>query len=432
MLAYEAPTTCPGAQSYIRQVESRATALSIDLQSNVAGARDATTVSVSVSETVEGWAGKLAIADAEGHERTVHGDRCEDVIEALALITVLRLEPSAIAPRDERTLVDSGGASDPRAGLASTGEARATLQPGAGAQASSPVPAAPSESVDNLGQAPAAAEPPSIALPQAAGAERAELEAPPREQDRSMLSTGEETAAPLASRANIAAVPPPPPLRVAGDEVAPREPTEVTEPEPIIDTPDTEPDSSAPSPPLRINVAGYLSYASVPSNAFELSLQGELPLGAEPGWAASFIISYARGSEENSNGAGVFNLWTVRAQLCGPALAQPDWWLQPCAAVRGGFLNVDISPGEQTFDAPGAIRPWAALGPGFQAGVPLASGWSLRALGELSFVLVRDFFEVERTVEAGPGAPDDALGPARFYRPSALSFELGIGLGYAF
>ncbi len=421
-LAYQAPSTCPGAQSYIHQVQSRATALSIDLQSSSPASSDATRVRIAVSETGQGWAGDLDIADAEGLTRTVRGDRCEDVIEALALITVLRLEPSAISARDASTAAQTAGTSTAGDSIATSGEAAVTLESDTRAQAAPETAAAQTDQVPAAGSR--SGEPPR-AVP-------SESDAPLQAEQRAALQAGGETAAPLASRTNIAAVPPPPAAEAVSGEMERPELPDPTEPEPIRDAPDAEPSPASPGAPLQLNVAGYVGYASVPSNAFELLLQGELPLGSEPGWAASLIVAYARGSEENANGAGVFSLWTAAVQLCGPALGNPSGWLQPCAAVRGGFLELDIAPGEQTFDPRGAFRPWAALGPGFQAGVPLASNWTLRALGELSFILVRDSFEVARTVSPEPGAADVPPLRVTFYRPSALSFELGIGLGYSF
>lgn len=420
-LVYRAPAACPGPDSYVRQVVSRATALSIELQPAAPTAADTTRVSVGLSEGPQGWVGNLDIADAEGLSRTVQGDRCEDVIEALALITVLRLEPSAIAAGEARGAAASGASpSAGRAEIASSGEVSTKLEPAA-APAIEPSPVEPTAEEPSADATRAGAQTPDVEPPEAEA---------PRRDEAASASPDLDPVDAIASRANIAAVPPPAPLEAPGDAV---EPPALTEPESVLDTSDQERIGASSDAPLRFGLIGYVAYASVPSNALELSLQGEIPLGVTPGWSASLIVAYTRGSDENTAGTGTFNLWTAEAQLCGPAVSHPTWWLQPCAAVRAGFLMLDFSPnGEQTFSAPGATRPWAALGPGFQAGVPLSSDWTLRGTGGLSFILVRDYFEVRRTAASDPSAPAAEPANTPFYRPGALSFELGIGLGHTF
>lgn len=420
-LLYRAPAACPGPESYVRQVENRATALSIELQASAAQSADTTRVSVGLSESPRGWVGSLDIADGEGLSRTVQGDRCEDVIEALALITVLRLEPSAIAAGEARDAAAASTApSAGRAEIASSGEVGSALD--AAAARTEPSAVEPAATEPNADDTRAGAQTREVAAP--------EPEVPPRDEAAAASSREVGSVEPLASRASIAAVPPPEPLEGAGGEVVP---PALTESEPRIDARDEELAVMSPGAPLRLGVAGYVGYASVPSNALELSLQGEIPLGASPGWSASLIVAYTRGSDENTSGAGTFNLWTAAAQLCGPAVSEPAWWLQPCASARAGFLKLEFLPSsEQTLSATGATRPWAALGPGFQGGVPLSSDWTLRAMGGLSFILVRDYFEVRRTAPPEPGAPAPSLPNTPFYRPGALSFELAIGLGHTF
>ena len=415
-LQYQATPTCPSAESYVRQVESRSSTLSVKSGTDADDATQTVQVGVGITEKADGWFGDLTIADGEGLTRSVRGDRCEDVIEALALITVLRLDPSAAAAARE---------SEPAVAGRAISSELATPRPAPGAP---PEPAAstPEARTSETEGAVKMETPDTVLVPNAAAVDTRVTEG-----DRSSVPADAEV--PIGSRANIAAVAPLSPEVAAGSDVESMIPAAVepSEAEPVVDAPpelEAE-EPSVPGAPLELELAAYLGYASIPSNALKFALQGELALGDSSEWGLSLILAYARGREENSTGSGTFQLVTAEAQLCGPEFTRdPRVWIQPCAGLRAGFLKLDVSPGERTSSAPGAFRPWAAIGPGFQAGAPIASAWTLRALGALSFTLVRDRFEVEQAAVDPAGDPLRA----KLYRPELFSFELALGLGYSF
>jgi hypothetical protein len=96
-----------------------------------------------------------------------------------------------------------------------------------------------------------------------------------------------------------------------------------------------------------------------------------------------------------------------------------------CAGVRGGSVHVLITPDDASLGTGDTWRPWIALAPALQVGVPLSERWAIRGVFELAMQLVRDRFGVWRTI----GVEQE---PITLYRPGAVSFEFSLGLGYTF
>lgn len=413
LLDYSAPAECPDAASYSWQIESRSTTLRLDS----ADSPDSTPVSVNLTRSDNGWSGTLEIGGPQAMRRSVRGDRCEDVAAALALITVLRLEPSARARRAPPVIAGA--------------EPSETRRESAAAASVASVPGVASEEREVA--APRHAEP---ARPEP-GPDGGEIDAPATAQEERERSPAPEVASDRDESSVAAALQGPVARTPDADSAARDELTPDLMPERVVEMAVTDEPSrlepaqtSGRSAPLRADVAAYAGYASVPSGALAFAAQLELPLGA-PGssWTASFIAGYSRGTEAVFSGSGVFHLITGQLQLCAPGYrSDPRVWIAPCAHVRGGRLSFDVSPGERTVSAPGARRPWFALGPSVAAGAPLSSEWALRLLGAVSFPLVRDVFEVER---ADPEGEAPAV-TSPIYRPEPLSLELSIGVGYSF
>jgi hypothetical protein len=189
------------------------------------------------------------------------------------------------------------------------------------------------------------------------------------------------------------------------------------------------PASSVDGESLEMGLLGQVGYASVPSHALKLTLGGELRWGAtSQSWITALSLAYARGSANDSSGNAALSLFSAELDLCSPGVSL-EWglWLQPCAFVRGGVIDVSVAVGDRPLLPIDARRPWLALGPSLMLGLPLSRHWSLRAVGQLAFQLVRDHFDSERI--AATGVPRERV---TLYRPEAMSFELGLGLAYAF
>lgn len=91
-LDYQVPRGCPSEDVFLAQVLARA--------SRVRETPDATNVrtfSISIARIERAVSGHLVVRDADGRQsiRDVAGDRCEDVVAALALIVALDLDPNA-------------------------------------------------------------------------------------------------------------------------------------------------------------------------------------------------------------------------------------------------------------------------------------------------------------------------------------------------
>ena len=95
--------------------------------------------------------------------------------------------------------------------------------------------------------------------------------------------------------------------------------------------------------------------------------------------------------------------------------------------MRGGGVHFVVTANDPNQDPAAAWRPWLAVGPSLQLGVPLGGRWAVRGVFDLAVQLIRDRFDIERQVEVM-----DADERLTLYRPQAVSIELGLALGYTF
>ncbi|MGH7294495.1 MAG: hypothetical protein ACRELB_06170, partial [Polyangiaceae bacterium] len=93
-IEYAAPPTCPPESAFFAQLRARTSRVT----RAATGAR-ARTFAVTVVPRGRRIAGHLVIRDPDGAtaaERDVAGDTCEEVVEALALVTALSVDPGAV------------------------------------------------------------------------------------------------------------------------------------------------------------------------------------------------------------------------------------------------------------------------------------------------------------------------------------------------
>jgi hypothetical protein len=97
-LAYDVPATCPGAVDFVGRV--RAHAPGVSLRADGAPAEDRLDIAVEAHDG--GHRGRLRriVSGRSTAAREVEGTRCEEVLDALALIAALGLDPTA-GPRLE-------------------------------------------------------------------------------------------------------------------------------------------------------------------------------------------------------------------------------------------------------------------------------------------------------------------------------------------
>ena len=184
--------------------------------------------------------------------------------------------------------------------------------------------------------------------------------------------------------------------------------------------------SSAPSngPPFLVApaLAAYAGYASSPSHAFQAVLRGEARFGpGRQAWATAASLTYGHSSQPNLEGELDFDFLLAGLAVCPPGLTSGlGIWLEACAEGRGGVIVASVSQSEP--------RPWFEIGPSLQAGLPLSSRWTLRALTSVTLVLMRDSFDVLRVVVDEDG--NETEEPFPLYRPPAVSFQMLLGIGY--
>jgi hypothetical protein len=340
-LSYEAAPGCPAADAYVHDVETRSSALHVALPGSTREASQAIAIRVTVRKDAEHWLGELHVDGSDDPDRHVTGDRCIDVVTALALITVLRLDPRAPEARIEPPLARAA-LPEPRSAVAET-------------RASSPPAAARDSDAD------------ATAL-----------------VDRSVRITREVQERPPASAAE--------PERAA--------PVAREAPPPLAPAPSCP---ELPRSPSLVGRGGYVSAASHAvrlSLGLELS---HCVLGAP--WSAGLSFAYAGGSAATAAGDVSLDLFVARLSLCPLQLTLSEpVWLRACLALDAGLLSVSLSP-EADFLAQHASRPWLATGPQLDLGLPLSPGWALRGLVGASVGFVRDEFVLERAeVEPGESA----------------------------
>jgi hypothetical protein len=444
-LSYAAPAGCPDVDGYASHVRARSSTLT--LEPNGVPSADSVDVKVEPAPGASGWVGRVTIVGAQALDREVRGERCEDVVAALALITVLRLEgvdasatrraPAGSTANGAGTsgaaAADAAATASTRAGESSSSQAGVPPAPGV-----NPAPAAPSrpatESNTSAGAA-ASEEPPTLAPEAAERVEPAPSEsAASKERDAGTGAREEQARAerrgaadgsgPDAARAGV----PEPRARASAESELDSSPS---------GSGDASPDEresavgSEPrrSPTVSVGAAAQAGYASIPANAFKGLLQGELRLGeGMSSWATTLSFAYARGTSEIEIAKLDITLVTAELALCPPAFIDATRvWLRACAGVRGGGVHFVVTSNDPNQDPGATWRPWLAVGPSLQLGVPLGGRWAVRGVFDLAVQLIRDRFDVERQVEVM-----DADERLTLYRPQAVSVELGLALGYTF
>lgn len=199
----------------------------------------------------------------------------------------------------------------------------------------------------------------------------------------------------------------------------------------VSDRGPTEEESNARPFLVEPALAAYAGYASSPSHAFQAALRGEARFGpGRQAWAAAASLSYGHSSQQNPAVDLGFDSLLAGLAVCPPGLTLSfGIWLEACAEARGGVLAVSVTERELPLDVDSAPRPWFDIGPSLQAGLPLSSRWTLRALTSVTLVLMRDSFDVQRVVvdEDGEEQPGEVF---TLYRPPAVSFQLLLGIGY--
>jgi hypothetical protein len=433
LASYRAPLGCPTQREYLDYVASRAVTLQLLPEAQVESALldGATRVRVRIQpdSASAGWIGALRIEGAQALEREVRGERCQDVAQALALITVLRLDerageapgaqPSAAAGRvgAESQSVEpapaaplsgaAAGASAPAAAAvpeAVTAPAQGTLAQDAPAQESS---AAQAEAAAASATAAAAAASAAVSAAAAAAETTAETATAP------VAAMEPATPEPAATTASVAAAPVVALAPVAGGVAAPERPLDVGAP--------ARQQRGSELQPVLVAQAGY---AAAPSHALQAQLLGELRLGA---WVAGLGAGYAAASDANSEADLDFQLFTAQLSLCPLGGELSVFWWRACAELEGGALRVSVSARDPSLETQASTRPWFALGPSLQAGWSFARQWALRGAAGGSLMLVRDRFEVKREEGGELRVEYNTL-----YRPPPLSFDLLLGVGYAF
>jgi hypothetical protein len=457
--SYRAPLGCPSGAEYADYVARRSALLRLDPLGALSDSPERVRVQIRADPNSPGWIGELYIEGESPLEREVHGDRCQDVAVALALITVLRLEParsvaSAAGATPDSPTVAAGAGPATGAAAESRGGANTEARSGSAAE---PAPSAAPEPAPSTAAAlaPSAAakvsEPPASASStlQEPASDSAPVDttspsdstetrnptptsAPSVPNAAAPAAAPPSTAAPVESDADraLAAAPferrPASELRAAPAPQAPAESSAETE----APTPELSTEATGSTFQFAPVLVGSVGYASAPSQAFKAALGAELRLGPDlESWAAAFAVAYSRGAQRSSSGDLSLQVIAAELELCPFARALGErLWLRVCGEVGAGALSVSASEREIPLAVNSTLRPWLVLGPSAQLGFPLTEHFALRAAARLSLALVRDRFEVERAASA----VGDAGARFTLYRPPALSADLLLGAAYAF
>jgi hypothetical protein len=377
-LEYAAPAACPGSDAFADYIESRSPRLQVEPATTPSGSAPAGILTtVTLTEAKGRWLGEVRVDGSD--ERRIEGEHCADVVSALALIAVLRLDaiddttepPTAPAtPTRPNAPVRSAEAANIAAELAPNGDS-----PSRSEQPSRPDPAVETRT----------SEPRAEAVEQAPEVDGDEVAA---------------TAAPL-----------------------PRAALDADEP--------TEPGSTGSlfqDPQVALTL--HAGYASTPSDAIKAALGVELGAGpAQARWSLGLSFAFARGSQASAAGDVTLDLLTAELALCPfeRSLGLGRAWLRACAQLRAGALAVSLSPDQSTLLSETAWRPWFGVGPSLELGLPLSSSWTLRARTDVAVHTIRDAFVLERT------DPDtDTLEQVTLYEPELFSLGLSVGAALTF
>lgn len=426
-LGYSASPECPEREAYLDHVRARATRLRLAPDMEPAPGAERVVVSVA-PESPGTWLGQVSIEGDLALERQVRGERCEDVVAALALITVLRLEGAEASAAALQAVGGAAGESStggPEAGggegapAGAPSQAPVEIEPGA-IEAASPA-ATPTAPASDEEEEKEEEEDPS------AGGTEGSTPAAPSEEQPAAPSEDQEENAPVDAESAPPALPEPaparPPAARAAEPGAPGAPDESAESSAAAPAPVA---SRAGSVPLQTSLGVNVGYVSVPEHALRGELGAELRWGRSvASWATGLSLAFAGASERTAPADLGFALLTAELELCTPGLGSEGLWLRACGGVRAGALRLSVGPRVPGMERGSVVRPWLALDPSLQLGVRLAEHWTVRGFFELAAQLVRDRFNVLRV-------EDSRRGPFTVYRPPALSVEAGAGLSYAF
>lgn len=109
-VTYAAPEGCPDSAAFLQRIRER-----IGTDWEATGEELARTIDVQVSVAPDGFAAKIAFADAEGRrvERSVGGARCAEVVEGIALVTALAIRAQVVEPEPETAPAETAPRPEP-------------------------------------------------------------------------------------------------------------------------------------------------------------------------------------------------------------------------------------------------------------------------------------------------------------------------------
>ncbi|WP_437940480.1 hypothetical protein [Sorangium sp. So ce341] len=315
-ITYEAHEGCPSPGVFLRELTartSRARAAAPD--------EAALEVRVRITRSAGATRGRITLGAGEGARvREVGGATCAEVVAALALITALRVDPTAsLDPQppaaEPRSTEDPapGGAADPAGGAATAGGA---ADPAGAARAAGAAEAA-------AGEAPGSSSPPRAVAP------------PP--------------AAPPASPAQVARAAPaparPPSPAARGSSGSPRQPL---------------PEERRWTLGLHASAASGVTPIALLGGGPFLELRADVGVGVSLRGALELA---ATGAVDVGPGGASFTRGIGRLDACAD-LFRPARWLAlaPCVGAEGGFLRGAGQVGEAIAEAKQATVPWASLG----------------------------------------------------------------------
>jgi hypothetical protein len=380
-LEYSAPGACPKSDAFARYVEDRSPRLRVEPATSAGSARDGIRASVTLKEAKGRWLGEAVVDGSPA--RRIEGERCADVVSALALIVVLRLD--AVADASESTQPSPATPTPLNAPVSSAGAANVDSERAATGDSPS-IPEQPPRTET-------AAEAPSPE-PRAAAARRE----PARETDDERRAAA---AAPLP-RKTLAADEPTRPAGSTGSSFQDR----------------------------QLALTLHAGYATTPSDAIKAALGVELGAGpVQARWSLGLSFAFARGSHASATGDVTLDLLSAELALCPieRSVGVSSVWLRACALLRAGALAVSLSPEQPTLRGDAAWRPWLGMGPSLELGLPLSASWTLRARADVAAHTTRDAFVLERS------APDsNTLERITLYEPELFSLGLSIGTALRF
>ncbi|WP_437766005.1 hypothetical protein WME77_02800 [Sorangium sp. So ce764] len=351
-IAFEAHDGCPGAGAFLREVTART-----ELARAAAADEAALDVRVRITSSAGRSRGRITLGKGEeARVREVDGATCGEVVAALALITALRVDPTAslepqppaVGPRSSEA-PEAGGARD-----AGGEEAPA---------------------VDPVAAAPPAAEPAAPAQP--AGA--VGVAAPGAGSSPQLPAASPAPPAP-AARPVTAPIRPPPPVAGASHPPRPRRPVER---------------------PWTLGLQGSAASGVAPEALLGggpfVELRADLGLGAAFRVAAEVA---ATGAVDAGPGGARFVRGIGRVDACAD-LFRPARRLSlgPCVGAEGGFLHGTGLAGEAISDVEEGTVPWASLGLLARVSASLGALVRLDAQGGPEFPLVRRSFMFEHPAQ---------------------------------